>query len=431
MTEQSPTVVVDTSALLADPDLFSHIAGPADIVLPVVVIKELEGKRSHPELGWAARRVLRSLEDLRVKHGTLAESVPVADLVTVRVEVNHLDTQSVPEVLLSDSNDNRLLRVAHNLRVEGRDVVVWSKDLPMRLVASVAGLPASEPPAPKRLTRWPSIERVDVPTDVISQLHTDRQIDAPGEFAANTCLVLSGPTKSNSALARVHADGSCRIVNPSQALFGVTGRSAEQRFAIDLLADSTVPIVSLAGAAGTGKSSLALAAAAQAAVEPEGPIDRIMVFRPLYAVGGQDLGYLPGDEGDKMDPWAAAVFDVLGSIMHKDAVAEIVRRKTLEVLPLTHIRGRSLTNCFVIVDEAQNLERNVILTALSRLGTGSRIAFTYDVTQRDNLRVGRHDGIASVVADLAGDPLFGHVTLTRSERSPVAALAGRLLEGDR
>src|SRR4051794_39153546 len=129
-----------------------------------------------------------------------------------------------------------------------------------------------------------------------------------------------------------------------------------------------------------------------------------------------------------MSPWGQAVFDTLGALVSPDVVDEIMGRGMLEVLPLTHIRGRSLHDAFVIVDEAQSLERNVLLTVLSRIGANSRVVLTHDVAQRDNLRVGRHDGVVAVVDRLKGNPLFAHVTLTRSERSPIAALVTELLE---
>jgi len=156
---------------------------------------------------------------------------------------------------------------------------------------------------------------------------------------------------------------------------------------------------------------------------------KVVVFRPLYAVGGQELGYLPGSESEKMGPWAQAVFDTLGALVSHEVVEEVLDRGMLEVLPLTHIRGRSLHDAFVIVDEAQSLERNVLLTVLSRIGQNSKVVLTHDVAQRDNLRVGRHDGVAAVIEALKGHPLFAHVTLTRSERSPIAALVTDLLEG--
>ena len=187
-------------------------------------------------------------------------------------------------------------------------------------------------------------------------------------------------------------------------------------------------IVSLGGRAGTGKSALALAAGLEAVLE-RGLHRKIMVFRPLFAVGGQELGYLPGDQDEKMNPWGQAVYDALSSIVSDNVIDEVLDRGILEILPLTHIRGRSLHDAFVIVDEAQSLERNVLLTMLSRVGQNSRVVLTHDVAQRDNLRVGRHDGIASVIETLKGQPLFGHITLTRSERSAIAGLVTDLLEG--
>ena len=212
------------------------------------------------------------------------------------------------------------------------------------------------------------------------------------------------------------------------AVFDVRGRSAEQRIAIDLLTDAEIGIVSLGGNAGTGKSVLALAAGLEAVLEAR-THKRVVVFRPLYSVGGQELGFLPGTEAEKMSPWAAAVIDALESVMSHEVIDEVTRRGLLEVLPLTHIRGRSLTDSFVVIDEAQNLERSVLLTALSRLGRGSRVVLTHDVAQRDNLRVGRHDGVVSVIEALKGHPLFAHITLTRSERSAIAALVTDLLDG--
>ena len=241
---------------------------------------------------------------------------------------------------------------------------------------------------------------------------------------ANTGLTLH--SVRGSALARVRADGSARVVRGDRDVFGVHGRSAEQRLAIDLLLDTEVGIVSLGGRAGTGKSALALCAGLETVMERR-EHRKVMVFRPLYAVGGQELGYLPGSEEEKMNPWGQAVFDTLGALVSQEVVEEVLDRGMLEVLPLTHIRGRSLHDAFVIVDEAQSLEKNVLLTVLSRIGQNSKVVMTHDVAQRDNLRVGRHDGVTAVVEALNGHPLFGHVTLTRSERSPIAALVTEVL----
>ena len=230
-----------------------------------------------------------------------------------------------------------------------------------------------------------------------------------------------------SGLGRVTPDKRVQLVRGDKDAFGIHGRSAEQRIALDLLLDPDVGIVSLGGRAGTGKSAMAICAGLEAVMERR-QHKKVVVFRPLYAVGGQELGYLPGSSDEKMGPWAQAVFDTLGAVVSPHVVEEILARGMLEVLPLTHIRGRSLHDSFVIVDEAQSLERNVLLTVLSRIGANSKVVLTHDVAQRDNLRVGRHDGVVAVVEKLKGHPLFAHVTLTRSERSPVAALVTEMLE---
>ncbi|HHT58086.1 PhoH family protein, partial [Corynebacterium stationis] len=240
---------------------------------------------------------------------------------------------------------------------------------------------------------------------------------------------LSLQANQQSALGRVMADGTVKLVRGDMNAFGLQGRSAEQRIALDLLSDPSVGIVSIGGRAGTGKSALALCAGLEAVLERQ-EHRKIVVFRPMYAVGGQSLGYLPGSESEKMNPWAQAVYDTLEGLVSDNVIEEIHDRGLLEVLPLTHIRGRSLHDSFVIVDEAQSLERNVLLTVLSRLGRGSRIVLTHDVAQRDNLRVGRHDGVQAVIEKLKDRSLFAHITLQRSERSAIAELVTDLLESD-
>ncbi|MBD3752473.1 MAG: PhoH family protein, partial [Micrococcales bacterium] len=271
------------------------------------------------------------------------------------------------------------------------------------------------------------IATIDISGDELSDLYesevgTSEQVTG---LPVNTGLIIH--SERGSGLGRVTGDGGFRLVRGDREVFGLHGRSAEQRVAIDLLLDPEVGIVSLGGRAGTGKSALALCAGLEAVLERQQQ-RKIIVFRPLFAVGGQELGYLPGDQAEKMNPWGQAVFDTLGSVVSGNVLDEVVERGLLEVLPLTHIRGRSLHDAFVIVDEAQSLERNVLLTVLSRIGQNSRVVLTHDVGQRDNLRVGRHDGVASVIETLKGQALFGHVTLVRSERSAIAALVTDLLE---
>ncbi len=423
------TFVLDTSVLLSDPKAIFRFAEHA-VVLPVVVITELESKRNDPEIGYFARQALRYLDELRVKHERLDFAIPVGDGGSLRVELNHSNMSVLPSGLQLGDNDSRILAVAMNLANDGLAVTVVSKDLPLRVKAASIGLAADEYRHELAVdSGWTGMDEITLSAEQVNDLYDTESLQTRlvQDMPVNTGLVIH--SDRGSALGRVTGRGELRLVRGDRDLFGLHGRSAEQRLAIDLLLDPEIGILSLGGRAGTGKSALALCAGLEAVLERQ-QHRKIMVFRPLYAVGGQELGYLPGDAQEKMGPWGQAVFDTLGALVSENVLEEVVERGILEVLPLTHIRGRSLHDAFVIVDEAQSLERNVLLTVLSRIGQNSRVVLTHDVAQRDNLRVGRFDGVASVIETLKGHPLFAHMTLTRSERSAIAALVTEMLEGN-
>lgn len=446
------TYVLDTSVLLAAGKQALYAFAEHAVVLPLVVITELEGKRNDPEIGYVARQVLRELEELRLfaEHGgaSLKTGIGINEHGgTVRIELNHIDQSGLPDALRREStHDARILAVAHGLKrdaiaraaelladegVDGpaAEVVLVSRDLPMRLMAGGAlGLAAEDyrnDQAPG--DGYSGVETLDADRETLDALHAGGDAVAIGiDAPRNTGLVLRNG--SQSALAVLGGDGHARIVKSGDA-FGLKPRSAEQRIAMSHLLDQDVRIVSMGGKAGTGKTSLALAAGLEQVMERR-LFKKVTVFRPMYSVGGQDLGFLPGTEDEKMSPWRAAVYDALESFCSRDILDEIADRGMLEILPLTHIRGRTLHDTFVIVDEAQQLERMVLLSVLSRLGKDSKAVLCHDVAQRDNLRVGRHDGVATVIEKLKGEPLFAHITLTRSERSPVAEMVTRLLDGE-
>lgn len=453
------TYVLDTSVLLSDPRALLRFA-EHEVILPLVVISELEHKRHDPDLGYYARSALRLLDELRTQHGGLSHDLPLnPEGGTLRVELNHISTDVLPFGIRGTDNDSRILAVAKSFADEGRDVTVVSKDLPMRVKASAMGLAADEYRNDQvKDSGWTGTVQLSVEEAAVAALYEDGSVDledlllpavsglclpddgaltstglltvggglaSSEDLPVNTGLVLTSPR--GSALARVGQGGRAHLVQGDREVFDLQGRSAEQRLAIDLLTDPSVGIVSLGGRAGTGKSALALCAGLEAVMERR-EHRKVVVFRPLYAVGGQELGYLPGSEAEKMNPWAQAVHDTLSAVVSENVIDEVMDRGIVEVLPLTHIRGRSLHDSWVVVDEAQSLERNVLLTVLSRMGRNSKVVLTHDVAQRDNLRVGRHDGIAAVVETLKGHRLFGHMTLTRSERSEIAALVTELLE---
>ena len=428
MAEKVHTYVLDTSVLLSDPGALLRFA-EHHVVIPLIVVSELEGKRNHPELGFTARKALHILDDFRSDYDRLDQPIPVGDAGgTLRVELNHIDASTMPVGFDRSENDTRILAVARNLSAEGCDVVVVTKDVPMRVKASALGLHAEEYLAELAVdSGFTGMSELGLDDEQMSEFYDSGSVvtEEVSDEVVNTGVVITSPR--GSGLGRVRSGNRVSMVRGDRDIFGVHGRSAEQRIAIDMLLDDALGIVSMGGRAGTGKSALALMAGLQKVLE-ENKHSKIMVFRPLYAVGGQNLGYLPGSEGEKMNPWAEAVFDTLSALVSKNVIDEVVNREILEVLPLTHIRGRSLHDAFVIVDEAQSLERNVLLTVLSRIGMNSKVVLTHDVAQRDNLRVGRHDGVAAVIEKLKGHELFAHITLTRSERSEIAALVTDVLE---
>jgi PhoH-like ATPase len=412
--------VIDTSVFLSDPKALERLKDK-HIVIPLVVLSELEEKRNHPDLGFSAREVLRGLERLR-KSDQLIDPSDNELGGSVRVELNNIYASDIPEAFQAPLNDNKILAVAYNLS-KTVEVTLLTKDLPLRLKASVLGIQADDYSDDDLSENWIGVEDLEVVPQTIDEIYERGSVESPVDFPQNTGVILK--SGAQSALAK-YRNGNLKLIK-DRNVFDVRGRSAEQRIAIDFLTDSTIEIVSIGGSAGTGKSLIALAAGLESVIEKR-QHKKVVIFRPLYAVGGQDLGYLPGTAEEKMSPWAAAVFDALEVFCGPNVIEEVIEEDLLEVLPLTHIRGRTLSDTYVIIDEAQNLEKMVLLTALSRIGQNSKVVLTHDIAQRDNLRVGKYDGIASVVAALTNENLFAHIALQKSERSAVAELVSRLIE---
>ena len=411
--------VLDTSVILSDPKALERLSDK-EIVLPLVVLTELEAKRTHPELGYPARMALRYLEQLRKDNPSLTESIPTPAGGSIRVEINHVDDSNLPTVLKTAENDNRILAVASNLGREGHEVVLLTKDLPLRLKASIAGIGADDFDYESSVDAdWGGILTVKVDGEAIDQFYHDGKIwiDETEVAPIHTGVNLRSGTQT--ALGRIARDGFVRLIKDRKPM-GLESKNAGQAIALELLSDPSIGIVSLGGLAGSGKTVMALAAGIAAVKDPSSKIKKMVVFRPVTAVGNQDLGFLPGTAEEKMAPWSAAVHDALESFMKPNEIRDM--RAQIEVLPLTHIRGRTLKDTFVVIDEAQNLDIMTLVTALSRLGEGSRVVLTHDVSQRDNLRVGKYDGIARVISTLSESDLFAHISLEKSERSAIAEL---------
>jgi PhoH-like ATPase len=440
------TVVLDTCVLLADPDSL-YAFGDADIVIPLTVIEELDGHKSRlDDVGRAARAVVRDLERLRVDSGgDFREPVALPTGGTLRVTINGLVVDQIAAHGLNpDKNDNRILATALGLTRDGSNgrVKVVSADAALRIKASQLGLAAEDYHRASKgrdalgVRGW---HKVDASKELIDALYATGAVPVPAAFdgmVTNEYVVLSAG--SSSALARVFGD-RLHLVERRRQVWGLNARSKEQIFALDLLMDPDVSVVALSGFAGTGKTILALAAGLEQVMEPSvdrrSRYDKLAIYRPVVAHGKADLGFLPGGLEEKLSPWMAAILDNVTALTehrsYADArrvVDEMVAQDRLSLESVTFLRGRSLQNQFVIVDEAQNLEVPTLKTLLTRVAEGTKIVFTGDLAQIDTPYVSAHNNALAVLMEaFAGQECFGAVTLCKGERSRVADLAADLL----
>jgi PhoH-like ATPase len=441
--------VLDTCVLLADPRALYRF-DEHEVVLPLVVVEELDRNKTRmDEVGRNARSAVRLIEELRERSDNgLREPVDLPGGGCLRVEGNHVDT-ALPVYLDPLLPDHRILAVA--LAIGGTLV---TKDGALRIKGSQLGVAVEDYRADTVQVdeHYTGIGEIDVERPVLDTLHRDGKVlldvEALGAtddaYWLNQCLVLKAG-RSASGLGRVtdvsEASATVMRVGGSPRAFGVTPRDVRQTFALDLLTDPTIPCVSLMGMAGTGKTFLALAAGLEQVLEARA-YRRLSVYRPLVAVGRQEVGYLPGDLDEKLSPWMAAVHDNLYSLFRRDdeqdtfgaggasnhrhvqeAVDALLERGQLEMAAITYLRGRSITDEYVIVDEAQNLELPTLKVILTRMAHGSKVVFCGDLSQVDNPYISPYGGMAALIEKLKGTALFGHVTMSKGVRSPLAELA--------
>lgn len=432
------TFVLDTCVLLADPHSLLRF-DEHEVVLPLVVVEELDRKKTRmDEVGANARKAIRLLEELGASNANgMREAVELPGGGSLRIELNGIYSDRLPSVLDPKTPDHRILSTCLNLSEE-TDAVLVTKDAALRIKGAQLGVPVQDYKADTvqvdelhsgMLTHRVSPETIDRLFDE-GKLEID-DVDAP----VNEFLVLrSGP--SRSALARVvQADPTVvveRMPNHVKA-FGVEPKNVRQTIALHQLLDPDIPAVSLMGMAGTGKTFLSLAAALEQVLE-QGRYRRVSVYRPLVAVGRQELGYLPGDLSEKLAPWMAAVHDNLYALFSdagvdaaRGAIDELVERGELEMAAVTYLRGRSITGEFVIIDEAQNLELSTLKVILTRMSRDSKVVFCGDLTQVDNPYISPYGGMAALIEKFKDSALFAHVSLERSVRSPLAEMAATVL----
>ncbi|MBT97201.1 MAG: phosphate starvation-inducible protein PhoH [Dehalococcoidia bacterium] len=443
------TYILDTNVLLHDPNALT-VFDEHDVVVPITVIEELDRfKKDLNEIGRNARWVSRRLDELRrAGEGSLSSGILNAGGGRVRV-VMPTGCVSLPSGFGKDSNDNAILRTVLEIaRQKSPDPVIFvSRDTNMRIKADALRIPAEdyEHGHIEVDEVYKGIIEMDESGERIDQLYAHGALQLTAEqrerLSPNAFIVLRNPeTPGHAALARFDAwKNHLRLVGKRKdAPWGVSARNKEQIFALDLLLDDRVKIVTLNGVAGTGKTLLALAAGLQRAVE-EGHYRRLLVSRPIFPLG-RDLGFLPGDISEKLNPWMKPIFDNLeflfGADEEKDAQRRggqpkyqyLLERGLLQVEPLTYIRGRSLPHQYMLVDEAQNLTPHEVKTVVSRAGEGTKIILTGDPYQIDNPYVdATSNGLSHVIERFKSSPLAGHITLTKGERSELAELATRVL----
>ncbi|MEX1178503.1 MAG: PhoH family protein [Nitriliruptor sp.] len=455
------TFVLDTCVLLADPDAILRF-DEHDVVLPLVVIEELDRKKTAmDDVGRNARAALRTIESLREANGGgLREAQPLPSGGTLRIESNHVDVP-LPSYLDPHKADHRILAVAIGLQG-----TLVTKDTALRIKGSQLGVTVEDYLGDTARTdeHTTGILELEVEADTLDQLHRDgkvqleeRDLDLASAGVRtlwpNACLVLRAG-RSASGLGRVldvDDDGTATVhrVGGHRQVFGMSPRDVRQTFAIDLLLDPDVPCVSLMGMAGTGKTFLALAAGLEQVLEATA-YRRLSVYRPLIAVGRQEVGYLPGDLDEKLAPWMAAVHDNLYALLRRDdapgrgpergvrtngarehrqvqsTIESLADRGQLELAAITYLRGRSITDEFVVVDEAQNIELSALKVVLTRMAQGSKVVFCGDLGQVDNPYISPYGGMAALIEKMKGSPLFGHVTLSKGVRSPLAEHAATI-----
>jgi PhoH-like ATPase len=435
------TYVLDTNVLLHDPQCIFKFEDN-DLIIPITVIEEIDGfKKDLSETGRNARQISRILDTLR-QQKPLMEGVPLENGGTLKVEkCTEEDLQKLPPDLKSDRGDNRILAVAmKNGSLSSQRVIFVTKDTNLRIKADALGLKAEDYESGKVSLEdlYTGTDEVLLGTSEVDRFFGQGFLENPQDLVPNQCVTLvDNANPRHTALSRYHGAMKQLLplgTLPKEGIWGIQPRNREQRFAFDLLLDDSIQLVTLIGKAGTGKTLLAIAAGLLK-VADEGFYSRLLVSRPVYPLG-RDLGFLPGDIEEKLGPWMQPIFDnvdlLLDTVEHqgkrKRGYKELVEMGILQIEALTYIRGRSIPKQYLIVDEAQNLTPHEIKTITTRAGEGTKIVLTGDPYQIDNPYVdSSSNGLNYVVSKFRGQEIYGHVTLTKGERSPLAELAANLL----
>ena len=437
--------VLDTSVYLTDADALYKF-GNHDIFIPLKVLEEVDKhKKRQDSVGANARKIIRTLDELRLK-GSLYKGVRIDKgkglLRVLSYEV--LKSVVFPADLDLRIPDHIILATAMAVREESsRKTFVVSRDINMRVICDSLGLVAEDYKTERIITSseelYSGLVKHLVDDQVIDRFYTGGEVtihedEVKAKWYPNQyVLLVSNANDKKTCIARfyTHFQPLKKITHDKIPDWKISSRNKEQAFAIDLLLDPSVKVVSLVGRAGSGKTLCAIAAGLQQTIGLRGsnPYDRMIVSRPVQPLG-KDIGFLPGTMEEKMLPWLMPIQDNLQFLLggDKNTLQMYVGNGKIEIEALTYIRGRSIANAFIIIDEAQNLTAHEIKTIMTRVGEGTKIVLTGDIEQIDNVYVNETtNGLAHAVEKFKEFPLSGHVTFTRGERSEVATLASKVL----
>jgi len=436
---------LDTNVLLQDPySVFSFEDN--EVVIPAVVLEEVDSKKRYmDEIGRNARHVSRLIDSFRAI-GKLHERIPLENGGILRIEINHRSFHELQEIFTEKTNDNRILAVAKNLFLEeqakknGRQVILVSKDALVRVKADAIGLIAEDFLNDRVVEAdhlYDGFLEVLLPKDALDNFYAKGELQLSSlpnySYYPNQFLLLKDLLGS-SASALGHIDPSRKkvkklILKPEHA-WGINPRNVQQTMAIELLLRKDIHLVTLSGKAGTGKTLLALAAGLMQ-TEDLKHYKKLLVARPIVPLG-KDLGFLPGEKQEKLRPWMQPIYDNLEFLFNTKKPGELdailAGMGSIEVEGLTYIRGRSLPDQFIIIDEAQNLTKHEVKTILTRVGEGSKIVLMGDPEQIDHPYLDAYNnGLTYVAEKFKDQSLSGHVKLIKGERSGLARLAAELL----
>ena len=434
--------ILDTNVLLYDPQAIFKFQDN-NIIIPITVIEEIDRfKKDMNETGRNARQVSRFLDDLR-KKGSLSTGIRLETGGSLRVEIYEEKVMKrLPPELREERGDNRILAVALDVKEKASQatVIFVTKDTNLRIKADAIGLVAEDYESDKVDIEelYPGFAEHEVEPDVIDRFHGQGWVEPLRDLFPNQFVTMRDMINaSHSAIGRY--DAAKRQVVPikrvgREGVWSIHPRNREQTFALDALLDDSIKLVTLVGKAGTGKTLLAIAAGLHKTAE-ENVYNRLLVSRPVFPMG-KDLGFLPGDIEEKLTPWMQPIFDNVELLLsghetekrHSKGYKELMAMGIMEIEPLTYIRGRSIPNQYLIVDEAQNLTPHEIKTIVTRAGEGTKVILTGDPYQIDNPYVdSSSNGLTYVVERFKGEAISGHVTMMKGERSELAELAANLL----